>query len=282
MSVFIGRHVIEAWLEEDCPYMDLTTEALGIGELPGRLECSPRADCVVAGVDEAAALLETTGCRVELSARSGDRLAAGTVFLRAEGPASAIHRGLKIAQNVMEYASGIATRASSMLEEAHKADPHVRLAVTRKHFPGTKRLSIKAALAGGAIAHRLGLSESLLVFDQHRVFTGGMEGFAARVHAVQQANPEQKLCAEVASPEEALLLARAGIDSIQCERFSRDDLARTVREVRAVSPKTQILAAGGVTIDNARDLAGTGVDVLVTTWVYFGRPQDIRMKVSAA
>ena len=213
--------------------------------------------------------------------RSRQRLEAGQVFLRAEGSAGAIHRSLKIAQNVMEYSSGIATRAAGMLESARKANPHVQLAVTRKHFPGTKRLSLAAAQAGGAIAHRLGLSGSLLVFDQHRVFTGGLDGFAARVSEYRKAFPEQKLGAEVATPEEALLLARAGIDSIQCERFTCADLEETVRGVKAVNAAVQVLAAGGVTGENAAAVAATGVDVLVTTWAYFGKPADIKMVVSA-
>ena len=128
---------------------------------------------------------------------------------------------------------------------------------------------------------RLGLSDSLLVFDQHRVFTGGLDGFAARVSEYRKAIPEQKLGAEVATPEEALLLARAGIDSIQCERFTCADLEETVRGVKAVNAAVQVLAAGGVTGENAEAVAATGVDVLVTTWAYFGKPADIKMVVSA-
>jgi len=196
------------------------------------------------------------------------------VFLRAEGSAGAIHRSLKIAQNVMEYSSGIATRAAGMLESARKANPHVQLAVTRKHFPGTKRLSLAAG-------EQLRGNPARLVFDQHRVFAGGLDGFAARVSECRKAFPEQKLGAEVATPEEALLLARAGIDSIQCERFTCADLEETVRGVKAVNAAVQVLAAGGVTGENAEAVAATGVDVLVTTWAYFGKPADIKMVVSA-
>ena len=283
MSFHISQRFIDELLEEDCPYMDLTVEALGIGREPGLLTCHPKAACVVAG---AARLLESSGCRVACEAASGDRLEAGQVFLRAEGSAGAIHRSLKIAQNVMEYSSGIATRAAGMLESARKANPHVQLAVTRKHFPGTKRLSLAAAQAGGAIAHRLGLSDSLLVFDQHRVFTGGLDGFAARVSEYRKAFPEQKLGAEVATPEEALLLARAGIDSIQCDGLKNVAAGANPLAIRrgidkAVNAAVQVLAAGGVTGENAAAVAATGVDVLVTTWAYFGKPADIKMVVSA-
>ena len=102
-----------------------------------------------------------------------------------------------------------------------------------------------------------------------------------RVSEYRKAFPEQKLGAEVATPEEALLLARAGIDSIQCERFTCADLEETVRGVKAVNAAVQVLAAGGVTGKNAAAVAATGVDVLVTTWAYFGKPADIKMVVSA-
>ena len=104
---------------------------------------------------------------------------------------------------------------------------------------------------------------------------------SSRVSEYRKAFPEQKLGAEVATPEEALLLARAGIDSIQCERFTCADLEETVRGVKAVNAAVQVLAAGGVTGENAAAVAATGVDVLVTTWAYFGKPADIKMVVSA-
>ena len=150
MSFHISQRFIDELLEEDCPYMDLTVEALGIGREPGLLTCHPKAACVVAGVEVAARLLESSG--VPGCVRSRQRRSAGGgagVFARRR-LGGAIHRSLKIAQNVMEYSSGIATRAAGMLESARKANPHVQLAVTRKHFPGTKRLSLAAAQAGGA------------------------------------------------------------------------------------------------------------------------------------
>ena len=89
MSFHISQRFIDELLEEDCPYMDLTVEALGIGREPGLLTCHPKAACVVAGVEVAARLLESSGCRVACEAASGDRLEAGQVFLRAEGSAGA-------------------------------------------------------------------------------------------------------------------------------------------------------------------------------------------------
>lgn len=278
--ISLSENAIDALLAEDCPYMDVTVEALGMGNAPGRLECHPKADCVLAGADTAARLLQRAGCRVELGAANGTCLEAGQVFLRAGGTARALHKGWKVAQNVLEYACGIATRTARMLEAARREAPHVHVGATRKNFPGAKGLSIAAVLAGGGSVHRLGLSDSLLVFEQHRVFMGGMEGFVRRLPAIRRAFPERKLCAEVDTVEDALALARAGIDSIQCERFSPEELALAARGIRAVAPQTLILAAGGVNADNAAAYARAGADVLVSSWMYFGRPQDIKVRIT--
>lgn len=89
-------------------------------------------------------------------------------MLEATGKADKIHAVYKTAQNVMEYSSGISGRARAMVDAARKVNPNVMVAVTRKHFPGTKKISLSAALAGGAIVHRAGLSESILIFLSFR------------------------------------------------------------------------------------------------------------------
>ncbi len=282
-----------AWLDEllldDCPGMDLTVEMLGIDDRPGFMIFSPKSDCVVSGAEEAALLLERCGLAVTRHVRNGDRAGAGQPLLEARGNAAGLHRGWKISQTLMEYMSGIATRAARMADAARAVSPRVRVAVTRKNFPGAKRLCLEAAVSGGAVVHRLNLSDSVLVFDQHRVFLDdagtdapdALRAFARRIPEFRAALPEKKLCAEVDSPEDALLLARAGIDIVQCEKFPCSLLAETVRELRAARPGILVLAAGGINGDNAADYAASGADELVTTWPYFGRPADIKVRMTA-
>ena len=261
--------------------MDLTVDALGIEDRPGCVECFPKEDCVIAGVEEAARIFRAVGALAEEVRPSGSRLPAGTVCLRAEGTAGRLHAVYKAAQNVMEYASGIATRTAGVVRNARAASPSVEVAVTRKHFPGTKHLSVRAALAGGATVHRLGLSESILVFDQHRAFMDEAE-FLSAIPRMAARFPERRIMAEAGSVEEAVRFAEAGVQVIQCERFSPDALRECAERVRRIQPGVRISAAGGINADNAADYAAAGADVLVTSWVYFGRPQDVKMKFSAA
>ena len=184
-----------------------------------------------------------------------------------------------------------------MLERARAVRPDVQVAVTRKNFPGAKRLCLEAATCAGARVHRLGLSDSVLIFDQHRVFLrheprseagenaptpSPVDLLAARVPALRRALPEKILAAEVDTPEEAFILAKAGMDSIQCEKFSSTELAATVKQIRLMRPDILILAAGGIRSDNAADYAAAGADVLVTSWVYTGKPADIHIEARAA
>lgn len=136
---------------------------------------------------------------------------------------------------------------------------------------------------GGASIHRQNLSDSILVFSQHLQFFAKdrqqtpMELFARQVQSLRARMPEKKLSAEVDTLEDALLVTSAGIDIVQCEKFSCEKLAATVGALRGTRPGILILAAGGITGENAAEYAATGVDVLVTTWPYFGKPSDIKV-----
>ena len=276
----------DSWLEglltDDCPGLDLTVELLGIGAAQGIMRFAPKGDCVISGVEQAELLLRKCGLSVSRSAANGQKLQAGQVCLEAAGAAAALHRGWKLSQTLMEYMSGIATRSAHMVEQARTVNPGVRVAVTRKNFPGAKAACLEAAMDGGAIVHRQNLSDSILIFEQHRAFLPGtpqasLRSVAAMMEKLHTRAPEHKISAEVDSLEQAMLVAEAGIDIVQCEKFACELLAETVGSLRAVRDDIVILAAGGINGDNAAQFAATGVDVLVTSWPYFGKPADIKV-----
>ncbi len=199
-------------------------------------------------------------------------------MLEATGTAGQIHCVYKVAQNVMEYSSGITNRTHEIKHNAEKGNPKVKIAVTRKHFPGGKFISLLAATQGGAIIHRTGLSDSILIFDQHRVFT---ENVAAATAHIKEGEPDKKVAIEAGDPKEAMDFVKWGADIIQCERFTPEELKRFALRAKRINPNLVINCAGGVNATNAYDYAFAGADVLVTSWVYFGRPFDIKMKIEA-
>ena len=136
-------------------------------------------------------------------------------------------------------------------------------------------MTIKAVLAGGGMPHRLGLSETVLVFDKHLLFCGGIDGFVERFDALRARVPEKLITVEVESIADAVKLARAGVDAVQLDKLPAAELARAVRAIKEASPRCKVLAAGGITPDNAAEHAAAGADVLVTSAVFFGKPADI-------
>ncbi len=280
MMPLIPDTEIDRWLAEDVPFGDLTTHALGIGERPGRMVFAARDAMVVVASEEAARLLVRVGCTVSELRPSGCAAEAGAPLLVAEGPAAALLAGWKVAQTLMEYASGIATVASRIVEIAHAVNPGVVVACTRKTFPGTKAISIKAILAAGAIPHRLGLSETVLVFPEHRAFLA-KEDPASALARLKIACPERKIVVEVDSVEDAVSAARAGADVVQLEKLPPETVAAIVARLADAAPHAKVAAAGGVKPANAADYARAGAHILVTSAPYFAPPADIKVSVSA-
>jgi molybdenum transport protein len=103
---------------------------------------------------------------------------------------------------LFEIAGGIATTAKAIVDAARSVNPAVSVACTRKCTPGAKALSIKAIMAGGAVPHRLGLSETVLVFSQHRAFLKN-EPIAAIIKRLRQQIPEKKIVVEADTLAEA-------------------------------------------------------------------------------
>ena len=195
---------LQILLNDDVPYGDLTSFVLELGTMSAVMRFTARYEMVLCGSEEARRLGELQGLSaVELFRPSGSRLQAGEPILTLAGPADALHRVWKTAQTLMEYLSGVATGTADLLAAARRGNPQVALACTRKNFPGTKAAAMKAILCGGALPHRLGLSETLLLFAEHRLFLGD-ETAAQTVERLRQQCPERKLVVEVSSVAEAV------------------------------------------------------------------------------
>lgn len=273
---------IERFIEEDMPYGDLTTFLLGIGSLQGEITFTSRELTTLCCTEEAARLLERCGATVTSLLPSGTTIEAGVTFLSATGSAESLHAGWKVALNILEYASGIATRTRKIVTRVKEVHASITVVTTRKSFPGTKKVAIKAIMAGGALPHRLGLSESLLIFRQHTAFCGGLEPFLQTVKELKLKAPEQKIIVEAFNLEEALAIAAAGADVVQLDKMQPEALSRLVQQLREVAPGVTISAAGGINLINAAAYAETGVDMLVLSSVYFGKPSDIAVAITSS
>ena len=271
-----------AMLREDVPYGDLTTRGLGIAERRGAAVFRTRATITACCVEEAERLMLLSGCTAaRRMASSGAQVEAGGDLLVAEGDAAALHRGLKVAQTLMEVTSGVATGARRILCAARQGRPGIAVACTRKHVPGAKDVMLKAIMVGGCVPHRLGLSDSVLVFAQHRAFLGRTPPHLW-VAALRAAQPERKITVEAETVDEVMWFAAAGVDAVQLDKLSPEQVAEAVRAMASLPQRPLVAVAGGVTEANAAAYAAAGAGLLVTSYPYAAPPADISVTLTAA
>lgn len=270
---------IDAFIEEDVPYIDLTCEVLGVHNQPGEMEYFTRESCVLAGTDIARRIMRNLGCEVLASSEDGQLVSAGQTFFTVRGAAADLHAAWKVCLNVFDHLSAVATKTRSMVDAVHAVNPECEVLTTRKSMPGAKDLLTCAVMAGGAFPHRLGLSETVLVFEQHLAFFGGFNRFVDEMPRIKTRCVEKKLFVE-ADAKRAIALARAsagghGVDGIQLDKVPVSELAELVRRIRDIDPRITIIAAGGINPQNAGAYAACGVDVLATTAPFTAKPVDM-------
>ena len=279
-SVFFDHATIDAWIAEDAPLLDLTTHLLALGDRPARIRFVLRAAGVAACTEEAARVAQHCGAQVEACVASGQRLAAGSELLSASGSAASVLRAWKVAQNLLEYACGVASATAAMVAAVHAAAPQVAVLTTRKSAPGLRRIALKATLSGGAFPHRLGVGETVLVFPQHRALLGDWDALAAQLARAAPALAEKKCVIEAHSLDDALAAVRAGADVVQFDKAAPDALSAWCAELAARHPTVGRIAAGGIGQANAADYAASGVHALVTSSLHYAPPADVGVVVA--
>ncbi|MGC8763817.1 MAG: carboxylating nicotinate-nucleotide diphosphorylase [Acidobacteriota bacterium] len=247
---------LRAALREDAPLGDRTSEVLG---LSGRARGSfvARQEGVLCGLFLARRtfeLLEPSAAFEALS-EEGGWLAAGTPFARVEASLPALLLGERLALNLLQHLSGIATFTRACVEEV--AGTGARILDTRKTTPGLRALEKYAVRTGGGQNHRMGLSDGILIKDNH------LAGFASLGEAVrwarQRAGHLLKVEVEVRSLAEFQEAVEAGADLVLLDNMSLEEMAEAVRR----RPAGLLLeASGGMRPGRLRAVAETGVDFI--------------------
>ena len=278
MTTVASRSELEALLADDVPYGDLTTEALGLGIANGTMHFSARDPMVLALASDAAAIIKLAGATVQLHAEAGEVLDRGAPVLTAHGAAPALLRAWKVAQTLIEVWSGVASEAHALVSAARAVSPDVVVACTRKNVPGTKRFAVAAIKAGGAVRHRLGLSESILLFPEHVEFCPDRP-LMDLARSLRRAAPEKRLVIEVASVDAALLAAEAGFDVLQTEKFSPAAVAELAGHLSRRRGRPLIAAAGGIHAGNVGAYVEAGADIIVSSSPYMAKPKDVQVRI---
>ena len=269
---------LDYFVAEDVPYADLTTVVLGIASARGEMEYYTREECVVAGIEEVVRIAEKLGCKADCLRLSGDKVRANESIVRVTGKAGDLHQVWKVGLNLLDHMSAVATKTRKMVRDVHAVNPQCEVLTTRKSMPGVKDLLTEAIMVGGAFPHRMGLSETVLVFENHMEFMGGFNVFVEKLPEIHRRCIEKKLFVE-ATPAQARVLVDAGVDGIQFDKTTPEELNAIVPELRAIDPRVSLVAAGGINLDNAAEYAATGVDGLVTTCLFTAKPLDMSVRM---
>ena len=277
--IFFTENDIDQLIEDDAPLGDMTTSLLDLAGKQGVVTISAREKMVVCCTEEVIRLYEKAGLEVLYSVPSGTILNEGEKIIEASGAADAIHLIWRSGGVLIEYASGIAGRTAKLLNAAHNENPSVTVAGTRKHPAYLKKVALKALIAGGGVPHRTGLSDTILIFKEHLVFTGGYENIESVITGIKSKQKERKIVVEAHTKEQALLITKAGANAVQIDKLSPEEFEKCVNDCKAENPDILMLAAGGINESNAAQYAKAGADVLVTSWIYFAPPADIKVDI---
>jgi molybdenum transport protein len=273
---------IDRLIEEDVPYYDLTSLLLGIGDEPAKITYKAQEDIVVCGTEECLKVFERFNIEPLFFKPSGSFVKAGEEILIGRGRGEDIHKVWKICQNVYEYAGGIATRTRRLVELVKSVNPKGVIGTTRKTFPLGKKICIKGVVCGGALPHRLNLSETILVFKNHIKLIGGFEKLLERIEELKTKAPEKKIVVEADTLEEAIALIDANVDVVQVDKFPVEDVKKVIDYRNKKAPHIKVAVAGGLNENNIVEYAKTGAEIFVLTSAYFGKPADIKVVIEKA
>ena len=257
--------LLRSFLAEDLGRGDITTETTVPAGKRARGEVICKAPLVLAGIDLFVAVfrLLDPSAEAELLAKDGDAIALGKVAARVRASARALLTGERVALNLLQRLSGVATltRRYVIAVEGTKAE----ILDTRKTTPGLRALEKYAVRVGGGANHRKDLGEAILIKENHIRLAGGVS--AALTAAETARGRAAWIEIEVTNRHELRAALRHAPDVILLDNMSPSLVREAVEEVgEFASPrKIRTEASGGITLENVREFAEAGVD-----WISVG------------
>ncbi|MEB3103279.1 carboxylating nicotinate-nucleotide diphosphorylase [Ferviditalea candida] len=251
---------IESWLDEDLGSGDVTTLSTIPPDHYSKAVIHVKEDGVIAGLPVAELVFRTVDPSLVFRhvMKEGDQVVKGTIVAELEGSSRSILMGERLALNLLQRMSGIATTTHRYAERVKGYN--VRVVDTRKTTPGLRALEKYAVKVGGGHNHRQGLYDAVMIKDNHIKASGGI---ALAIRSARSRIPHtMKIEVEVenmAQLEEALT---AGADIIMLDNVEIERMREAVEKIKTASSHVIVEASGGVTLDNIREIAMTGVDVI--------------------
>lgn len=253
---------VRAALAEDAPWGDLTAELAIPDGTRTATALRAREPGVFAGGPLIVEAFRQAGPEIEVSelAAEGARFETGETLARISGPARGLLTAERVALNFAQRLSGIATLTSEYVSAVSHTS--ARIADTRKTTPGLRAFEKHAVRAGGGTNHRFGLSDAIMIKDNHLAALGATSGpelTAALRTLRERAGHTTSIVVEVDRLEQLEPVLAAAPTGVLLDNFSNDELTEGVRIIagRAIAE-----ASGGVSLDTVAGIAETGVDVI--------------------
>jgi nicotinate-nucleotide pyrophosphorylase (carboxylating) len=262
-SDFMNSHAfdpIAVAIKEDIGKGDITTEFFVPADLRASGQIIAHEKAIVAGTETAAEVFRRidSATRPRVIRADGSEVEPGDVIIEIDGLARSILKAERVALNFLQRLSGIATLTRKFVDAA--ADPRVQILDTRKTTPGLRALEKAAVVAGGGANHRFGLYDMVLVKDNHLIADPQLSAFAETVRRVRRERPGVRIEVEAENLEQVRTFLEAGdVDVILLDNMKRTE----IREAVALGKnKVKFEASGGITLNNVRQIAATGVDYI--------------------
>jgi nicotinate-nucleotide pyrophosphorylase (carboxylating) len=270
---------IGEFLAEDIGRGDITTQACVSGDVSAMGKFLAKENLVVCGIAVAEAVfihLDEESPEIEAFVNEGDEVQKGSVFATLKGYADVLLTGERVALNLMQRLSGIATltRAYVKAIEGTKA----QIVDTRKTTPGLRMLEKYAVTVGGGKNHRLGLDDGVLIKDNHIALAGGIT--EAVLMAKQKVGHLHKIEVEISNWAQLREALEAGADIVLLDNQTPEEAAKLVQMARQINPSVLLEASGGMDLDKVRSFAEAGVDLIsVGRLTHSARAVDISFKI---
>ncbi len=250
--------VLRSFLQEDIGHGDLSSESLFDASVMGGARLVARESFIVAGVEAVAAqvfMLQNQDIQCTGAVKDGANVVSGDTLLTVTGPVVDLLKAERVALNLLQRLSGIATLTSRFVEKT-KLYP-VRITDTRKTTPGLRMLEKYAVRAGGGYNHRFNLSDGVLIKDNHIAACGSL---TRAVERLREKIPHTiKIEVETDTIAQVQECLDVGADIIMLDNMGLD----TMKEAVAMIAGTALVeASGGVNLDTVADIAATGVDII--------------------
>ncbi|MCU6710788.1 carboxylating nicotinate-nucleotide diphosphorylase [Paenibacillus sp. J5C_2022] len=254
------RKQIKSWLEEDIGSGDVTAETTIPASARSTAIIHMKDNGLAAGIPVARLVFQAVDPTLVFNAHvaDGDKVSYGTVLAEVEGSTRSLLMGERLALNLLQRLSGIATKTSAYVD-ALQGVP-ARLVDTRKTTPGLRMLEKYAVRVGGGYNHRFGLYDAVMIKDNH---IKGAGGISAAVEAAREGIPHtMKIEVETESLSQVEEALASGADIIMLDNMTPELMKRAVTYIKERAPHIMTEASGGVTLETIHAIASTGVDVI--------------------